>query len=91
MAAKRGRPRGLTLNPVAVEFRVEQVGITKQALADAASMSAGHLADCLHRGKGVSVPTAHKLAAALRCPIGVICPELTARFAAVRAGDEAAA
>lgn len=91
MAAKRGRPRGLGVNPEAVEFQAEQVGISKVELAQAAGISSGHLSDILHRSTGVSLPTAHKLAAALRCPAGMICPELTTRFVAVKPGDEAAA
>ena len=87
MAAKRGRPRGLGLNPPAVEHQLLAVGISKLELATAAGMTSGHLADCLHAAKGVSVTTAHRLAEALQCPVGMICPEVTTRFVAVRPGD----
>lgn len=87
MAAKRGRPRGLQLNTPAVEHRLLEVGMTKLALAQAAGMTSGHLADCLHSRKGVSITTAHKIAAALRCPVGAVCPEVTGYFYARREGD----
>jgi hypothetical protein len=65
--------------------------MTKLALATAAEMTSGHLADCLHSRKGVAVTTAHKLADALRCPVGMICPEVTGYFIARREGEEVAA
>lgn len=87
VAAKRGRPRGLQLNTPAIEHQLVTIGMTKLALASSADMTSGHLADCLHSRKGVSITTAHKLAAALRCPVGMICPEVTGYFTARREGE----
>ena len=74
----------------AFEFAVRAAGKSKLSVATDAGMSTGNLADCLHRGKGLSVAAAERLALAADCPVEVICPELTERFVAVRPGDEVA-
>lgn len=89
---KRGRPRGLTINTEAVEALLAARCMSKSELCAAADVSAGHLADMLHRRtKGASPTLVRRMADALGCAPGAIAPELTARFVGVRPGDEEAA
>lgn len=87
--AKRGRPRGLNINPEAVEaFRLREC-LSKQELASAVGIGPGHLADMLSdRRKGASPATVRKMAEVLGCTPGAIAPEITGRFLAVRVGDD---
>lgn len=86
--AKRGRPRGLNVNPEAVEDLLLIRCVSKGELAEAAKISTGHLADMLYRQKGASPETIRKMAGRLGCKPGTLAPELSGQFAAVRAGDE---
>lgn len=88
VAAKRGRPRGLTINPDAVEDQLDRLGMSKGTLCEGAGVSPGHLADMLHRAKGVSIELVNEMATVLRCRPGTIAPELSQRFYARRPGDE---
>lgn len=87
---KRGRPRGLTINPVAVEEALKRECVSKSELADEAKITTGHLADMLYRCKGASEPTIRLMAARLHVEPATIAPELTRRFVAVRTDVERA-
>jgi hypothetical protein len=76
---KRGRPRGLNINPVAVEDFLAKIPMAKAELCEAVSITSGHLADMLHRGKGASEETVRQMALALRCSPESIAPELLKR------------
>lgn len=85
--ATRGRPRGLNINPHAVEDLLARACLTKAELAAAAGCSAGHLADMLHRGKGASPTVVRAMATALGCSAETIAPTLLPLFVSVRPGD----
>lgn len=85
--AKRGRPRGLNVNPAAVEDLLDKACVSKATLAQAAGITPSHLSDVLHRQKGASVDMVRSMATALRCRPETIAPELTQQFLAVRPGD----
>lgn len=89
--AKRGRPRGLNINPAAVEDLLDKACISKSELCEIAGITPGHLADMLRRQKGASAAVVREMAVALRCRPETIAPELTAQFVAVRPGDDEAA
>jgi hypothetical protein len=82
MAPQRGRPRGLNLNPVAVEDLCEARSVTKAELAAAGGISAGHLADALYRQKGVSPTAVRGMAGLLGVHPPHLAPELTGKFLA---------
>lgn len=88
MPAKRGRPRGLNINPAAVSDMLARACLTKRELADAAGISPGHLADMLHRDKGASPTAVRAMATALGCSPETIAPTLLPSFVYVREGDE---
>lgn len=73
---RRGRPRGLVVNPAAVEDLLTLQCLSKARLCSAAGVSPGHLADMLHRGKGASPAVVHRLAAVLGCADSTLAPEL---------------
>jgi hypothetical protein len=79
--AKRGRPSGLLINPVAVDHLLGDR--TRIELADTARVSAAKLSQ-LMTGAGATIAVAHRLADALECPIGVIFPEMVGFQATVR-------
>lgn len=84
---KRGRPRGLNINPVALEdFRLK-LPMEKAELCSIAGITQGHLADMLRRQKGASPTLIRALATALQCRPESLAPELTGQFIAVRDGD----
>lgn len=88
---KRGRPRGLTIHTPAVEDLLAARCMSKAELCQAADISAGHLADMLHRRtKGASPALVRRMAEVLGCQPETIAPELTARFVGVRPGDNEA-
>ena len=86
--AKRGRPRGLNLNPAAVEDLLDKEGGSKQSLAEAGGITTGHLSDALYRQKGVTAGAVNGMAGFLKCHPATIAPELTRQFASVRPGDD---
>ena len=88
---KRGRPRGINVNPEAVEALRVVRSMSKAELCEAAGITQGHFIDMLRRGKGASPSTIRALAVALQVTPGAIAPELTGLFVAVRDGDEVAA
>lgn len=85
--AKRGRPRGLNVNPAAVEDLLDKAAVSKADLAAASGITPSHLSDVLHRQKGASVDLIRAMATALRCRPETIAPELTQQFLSVRPGD----
>lgn len=85
--AKQGRPRGLNVNPYAVELLLDREALSKSDLCTAAGVKAGHLTDMLRRQKGASPAVVRRMAAALRCKPEVIAPELSGLFVSVRPGD----
>lgn len=87
LMAKRGRPRGLNLNPIAIEDLLIKAGISKGDLADAAEVSTGHLADMLYRRKGASLVVVHRMSDRLGCKPETIAPALLDQFVSVREGD----
>lgn len=86
--AKRGRPRGLNINPVAVEDFLSVRCMSKKELCDLAGITPGHFADMLRRQKGVSPTVLRDMAMALRCSPETLAPELTNQFVSVRPGDD---
>lgn len=88
--AKQGRPRGLNVNPAAVEAFLDKACLSKSELCAAAGIKPGHLADMLRRQKGASPVVIRRLATALLVPPEAIAPELTNWFVSVRQGDELA-
>lgn len=85
--AKRGRPRGLNINPVAVTDLLKDRGLNKQDLCAAAGITPGHLSDMLTRDKGASIETVRAMAVALRVSVETIAPTITDKFVYVRADD----
>lgn len=85
--AKQGRPRGLNVNPAAVEHLLLRQSWTKKELCEAVGITQGHLSDMLRRGKGASPLVIRRMADALICEQAVIAPELTGRFRSIRPGD----
>ncbi len=61
--------------------------MSKKQLCDHTSLKPGHLADALHRRKGVSQELVESMATVLRCRPETLAPELTGSFAAIRLGD----
>lgn len=86
--AKRGRPRGLHLNPEAFADLIEDRGVSKGEIAEVAGITTGHLADALYRQKGISPTAVKAMSVRLRCSPGTLAPELTKIFMAFRAGDD---
>ena len=84
---KRGRPRGVNVNPAAIEDMLAKVCMSKTELAETAGITPGHLSDMLRRQKGASEKLVREMATALRCSPETIAPELTQQFVAVRHGD----
>jgi DNA-binding Xre family transcriptional regulator len=85
---KRGRPRGLSLNPVAVEDLLGRLPMSKKELCERVGVSPSHLSDALHRCKGVSPVVVRAIAEVLRCKPETIAPELLPQFACLRPGDD---
>jgi lambda repressor-like predicted transcriptional regulator len=85
--AKQGRPRGININPAAVESFLDKACLSKSELCTEAGIKPGHLADMLRRRKGASPLTIRRMATALRVPPEAIAPELSGWFVAVREGD----
>jgi hypothetical protein len=85
--AKRGRPRGVNINPAAVEDLLNKACMSKVELCAAAQIGTGHLADMLYRRKGTSPEVVRRMSAALRCNPETLAPALTSQFISVRLGD----
>lgn len=86
--AKRGRPRGLNVNPVAIDDLLAKECVSKGELAEAAGITTGHLADVLYRQKGLSEEKVRLMAGRLGCKPATIAPELSGQFRAIRDGDD---
>lgn len=84
---KRGRPRGHNVNRYAVEDGLRRAVMSKAELCEAASITAGHFADMLHRDKGASEETVRAMAAALDCHPETLAPTLSPKFIYVRTSD----
>lgn len=85
--AKRGRPRGLNINPAALLWALDKACISKAELCEAAGITPGHLADMLRRQKGASPALVRRMSVATRAPEEAIAPELSGQFISVRPGD----
>jgi hypothetical protein len=86
---KRGRPRGLTVNPHALADMLDRAAITKVELCSAVGMTSGHLGDVLStRVKGASPTLVRAMAEVLGCNPATLAPELSGRFTGVRPSDE---
>lgn len=89
--AKQGRPRGLNLNPAAVEDGLARAHLTRSELCAAVGITPGHLADALgDRRKGVAVEMVEAIATKLGTRPAVIAPSLSGRFLDLRPGDDVA-
>lgn len=90
--ARRGRPRGLTLNLDAFEdYRLRggaDAPISKGEIAAVAGITTGHLSDALWHRKGLSEDKIRLIANRLGCSPATIAPELSGRFLALREGDD---
>lgn len=86
--ATAGRPRGLNVNPAAVDDFLAKACLSKTELCEAADISPGHFADMMRRGKGASPSLIRKMATALQCQPESIAPELSKRFISVRSDAE---
>ena len=86
--AKQGRPRGVNINPPAVLDLLNRACLGKGALAAAAGISSGHLADLLYRRKGTNPDVVRRMADALGCSPETLAPQLTGQFISVRIGDD---
>jgi DNA-binding Xre family transcriptional regulator len=85
--ARPGRPRALTLNPSAVEDMLAVARMSKKQLCDHVGLTPSHLADALHRRKGVAREMVESMATVLRCRPGTLAPELHDSFTAIRGND----
>lgn len=85
--ARQGRPRGVNINPAAIEDMLAKVAMSKTTLAEAAQVSPGHLSDMLYRRKGTNPDVVRRMADALRCSPETLAPELTGQFLGLRRGD----
>lgn len=86
-----GRPRGLNINPAAIEDLLLKACISKQELCEAADITPGHLADMLRRDKGAAPATVRAMALALGVRPETIAPALFPQFVYVRPQDVAEA
>lgn len=86
--AKRGRPRGLNLNPDAFLDLLDDRGVSKVEIAEVGGLKTGHLSDALLHQKGVSETAVNKMSKRLRCRPATIAPELNRKFVAVRVEDD---
>lgn len=85
--AKRGRPRGVNINPAAIEDLLRHQAITKQELCDEVGITPTHLADMLRRHKGVRPEVVTEMARVLDVDPVTLAPALGERFVYVRPGD----
>jgi|GEM_PF-3757895 len=73
---RRGRPRGLTINPDAVANELRRAARSQAWLAREARISPSHLAELLSGAKGATADVAGRIAAALDVGPAVLFPEL---------------
>lgn len=87
--AKRGRPRGLTINPMALDDLIRVRCTSRADACAAAGITPSHLADAASdRSKGLSPESVRLLAEYLHCHPATLAPELLPRFVALRQADE---